>query len=325
MATAVPITDVFAHVPLWNCTGPHALLSFFRSRPSIGGSATSATAVEPWPSGTVITAFSGGNEPTLVLPRAPSVASSLGENASPAQSVAAYGADTVATVPPTPVSVARTACSAQLDALRMNPGRSSVSVNDRIDTGTPPISRGSGDVCTVRPPSGRSLIDAITVTVPRSTGPTLPGRTIWNPARPPSCGPVRIHVAVERDRRVTRARHGGHAAHARPDRQALQRAGEARRQVRLHLRDVLRAVGARDLHRHRPGRAARRGGGRGHLQPGRERRQRAALVDREARGHGLRRGPAPGRERGAERLGPARRRVVRAPPSGRRRSSARTP
>ena len=127
----------------------------------------------------------------MVLPRAPSVASSLGENASPAQSVAAYGADTVATVPPTPVSVARTACSAQLDALRMNPGRSSVSVNDRIDTGTPPTSRGSGDVCTVRPPSGRSLIDAITVTVPRSTGPTLPGRTIWNPARPPSCGPVR--------------------------------------------------------------------------------------------------------------------------------------
>ena len=104
VAVAVPITADFGHAPAWNCWAPHALDSCLRSRPSIGGSATSATAVEPCPSGTVMTAFSGGNEPTFVLPRAPSVAVSLGENFRPAQSVAAYGADTVAIVPPEDVT-----------------------------------------------------------------------------------------------------------------------------------------------------------------------------------------------------------------------------
>ena len=184
VATAVPITDVFAHVPLWNCAGPHALLSFFRSSPSIGGSATSAIAVEPWPS--------RHRDHGLQRRERARPWSCRARRASPrawARTPAPRSPSRRTARTPwrpsrrRPSSVARTACSAQLDALRMNPGRSSVSANDRIDTGTPPISRGSGDVCTVRPPSGRSLIDAITVTVPRSTGPTLPGRTIWQPGQ----------------------------------------------------------------------------------------------------------------------------------------------
>src|SRR4051794_4413792 len=118
------------------------------------------------------------------------VASSLGAKGSPPQSVAAYGALTVVLAPWAPSRSAVTCCSAQLDALRMKPGRSSVSVSERMATGTPPMICGIGRVLTVRPPSGRRTIAARIATVPRSTGPTLPGRAIARPARPPSVGPV---------------------------------------------------------------------------------------------------------------------------------------
>src|SRR5689334_15949569 len=72
----------------------------------------------------------------------------------------------------------------------MKPGRSSVSASWRIETGTPPTRRGSGLVRTFKPPSGRREMLARTTTVPRSTGPTLPGIEIARPARPPSVGPV---------------------------------------------------------------------------------------------------------------------------------------
>ena len=85
VAVALPILADAGH-GLW--PGPHALARRLRSTLSVFGSATSALAVLDWPAGTVMTAFSGGNEPDFVLPLAPSVASSLGVNFSAPQSVA---------------------------------------------------------------------------------------------------------------------------------------------------------------------------------------------------------------------------------------------
>ena len=134
----------------------------------------------------------------------------------------------------------------------MKPGRSSVSASWRIETGTPPISRGSGLVRTVSPPSGRSEMLARTTTVPRSTGPTLPGIAIARPARPPSVGPVSETVplsatgasplpavALTEPTRVFGRADAGVRGGVRADRHALEAAGEPGRQLGGDARDVL--------------------------------------------------------------------------------------
>ncbi len=111
--------------------------------------------------------------------------------------------------------------------------------------------RGIGVVLTDRPPSGRSTMLARTITVPRSTGPTLPGIAIASPARPPSNGPVSDTVPAQRDRRAAGACQRADAADAGvlragagvglrlgADRHALQAAGQAGRQRGRDAGDV---------------------------------------------------------------------------------------
>ena len=122
---------------------------------------------------------------------------------------------------------------------------------------------------------------ARTITVPRSTGPTLPGIAIASPARPPSNGPVSETVPLsatgasplpasaltDADARVGRARAGVRLG-VGADRDALQAAGEPGRELGRDPREVLGAVGPRDLERDGARRPPGRGRGRRDAQGG---------------------------------------------------------
>ena len=167
----------------------------------------------------------------------------------------------------------------------MKPGRSSVSANDRIDTGTPPISRGSGDVCTVRPPSGRSLIDASTVTGAEVDRADLAREDHLEPGQAAVLRAGQVHVAVERDRRVhpaprrRRPTLPTRVPTGRPLSEPARPGGRSAVTCERSSAPSGRVISIATDPAGRPAAVE----AAADLQPGRERRQRAALVDREAR------------------------------------------
>ena len=83
-------------------------------------------------------------------------------------------------------------CLAQLVALKMNPGRSSVTLIIRTCNGTPPRMVGSGSAGADALALAASTISGDrTTTVPRSNGPALAGTTMLSENGAPLYGPAR--------------------------------------------------------------------------------------------------------------------------------------
>ncbi len=146
------------------------------------GSVTRTLLIAAWPPACVSVAVSGVFLRAAVLPLPPTRSVSLGANGSARQPLTWKRLSTVATAPPAPPTIPRTAVAAHEVGLNMKPGRSIASAIERIRSGTPLTTCGNGSESTVSAAVARSTsIAARTTTSPRSNGPAFAGTTIERP------------------------------------------------------------------------------------------------------------------------------------------------